>query len=127
MQFHSQQYDYKRKVANFYHSSPYSRADSESRNLDLNKNENLSRDFQNRFLDPYRNSSFGPGVPLVQEWQYIRSDFYLFRNGEPSEPFILYLNEVLTEMGTLDNIQVWPSLHKISVLMENLKEFHHYT
>ena len=93
--------------------------DSDSRNVDLNKNENLSRDFQNRFLDPYRNSSFGPGVPLVQEWQYIRSDFYLFRNGEPSEPFILYLNEVLTEMGTLDNIQVWPSLHKISVLMEN--------
>ena len=106
IQFHSQQYDYKRKVANIYHSSLYSRADSESRNLDFNKNENLSRDFRNRFLDPYRNSSFGPGVPLVQEWQYIRSDFYLFRNGEPSEPFILHLNEVLTEMGTLDNIQV---------------------
>ena len=103
-----QQYDYKRKVANIYHSSLYSRGDSGSQNLDsaMKKNENLSRDFRNRFLDPYRNSSFGPGIPLIQEWQYIRSDYYIFRNGEPSEPFILYLNEVLTEMGTLDDIQV---------------------
>ena len=103
-----QQYDYKRKIANIYHSNLYSRTDSNSKSFGNTKhrNENLSRDFKNRFLDPYRNSSFAPGIPLVQEWQYIRSDFYIFRNGEPSEPFKLYLSEVLTEMGTLDNIQV---------------------
>ena len=103
-----QQYDYQRKIANIYHSSLYSQADSNSKSFDNTRqgNENLSRDFENRFVDPYRNSSFAPGIPLVQEWQYIRSDFYIFRNGEPSEPFKLYLGEVLTEMGTLDNIQV---------------------
>ena len=101
-----QQYDYKRKIANIYHSNLYSRSDSNNKSNTKHRNENLSRGFRNRFLDPYRNSSFAPGVPLVQEWQYIRSDFYIFRNGEPSEPFKLYLSEVLTEMGALDNIQV---------------------
>ena len=66
----------------------------------IGRNPNL------RFFDPYANSSFAPGQPLVHEWKYIRSDFYLYRNGEPSPPFRLYLQEVLDAMGDLSDIQV---------------------
>ena len=68
--------------------------------------ENLSRGSHNRFFDPYRNSTFGPGVPLLNDWRYIHTDFYVYQNGEPSPPFLLSLKKIQDEMGTLDNIQV---------------------
>ena len=71
-----------------------------------NLKENLSRGSDNRFFDPYRNSTFGPGVPLVNDWKYIHTDFYVYQNGEPSPPFLLSLKKIQEEMGTLDDIQV---------------------
>ena len=75
--------------------------------------ENLSRGSHNRFFDPYRNSTFGPGVPLVNDWRYIHTDFYVYQNGEASPPFLLSLKKIQDEMGTLDNIQVYLVNNKI--------------
>jgi hypothetical protein len=99
------QYDYKRKVANIYHKSLYS-SYNPLKKRQHGRDENLSRDNKNPYKDPYRNASFAPGIPLINKWKYIRSDFYLFQNGEPSSPFKLYLDEILREMGTLKDIQV---------------------
>ena len=99
------QYDYKRKLDNIYHKSLYSSYDPQKKRQ-YNQDEHFSRGSKNRYNDPYRNSSFAPGIPLINKWKYIRTDFYLFQNGEPSSPFKLYLDEVLREMGTLNDIQV---------------------
>ena len=72
-----------------------------------NVKENLSRGSDNRFFDPYMNSTFGPGVPLVNDWRYIHTDFYVYQNGEASPPFLLSLKKIQDEMGTLDDIQVY--------------------
>ena len=99
------QYDYKRKVASIYHKSLYS-SYNPLKKRQHGRDENLSRDNKNPYKDPYRNASFAPGITLINKWKYIRSDFYLFQNGEPSSPFKLYLDEILREMGTLKDIQV---------------------
>ena len=78
-----------------------------------NVKENLSRGSHNRFFDPYRNSTFGPGVPLINDWRYIHTDFYVYQNGEPSPPFLLSLKKIQDEMGTLDDIQVYLVNNKI--------------
>ena len=78
-----------------------------------NSKENLSRGSHNRFFDPYRNSTFGPGVPLVNDWRYIHTDFYVYQNGEASPPFLLSLKKIQDEMGTLDDIQVYLMTNKI--------------
>ena len=78
-----------------------------------NSKENLSRGSHNRFFDPYRNSTFGPGVPLVNDWRYIHTDFYVYQNGQASPPFLLSLKKIQDEMGTLDDIQVCLMTNKI--------------
>ena len=106
------QYNYQRKVDNFYHrrlySTKYSRLSPKNNPRRSNRNAQRDSTVNNGYFDPYRNSSFAPGVPLIRKWKYIRSDVFLYQHldGEPSPPFRLYLEEVLREMGTLEDIQV---------------------
>ena len=58
-------------------------------------------------MDLHANSSSAPGRPLRRDWTYIRSDFRLFRfNQDPPDPFVLFLDEVETVMGTRSGLQV---------------------
>ena len=59
-------------------------------------------------MDLHANSSSAPpGRPLRRDWTYIRSDFRLFRfNQDPPDPFVLFLDEVETVMGTKSGLQV---------------------
>ena len=106
------QYNYQRKLDNIYHrrlySTKYKKLDPYQDTSRSNRNLKVDRIVGNRYYDPYRNSSFAPGVPLIRKWKYIRSDVFLYQqfDGEPSPPFRLYLDEVLREMGTLEDIQV---------------------
>ena len=89
-----------------------------------NVKENLSRGSHNRFFDPYRNSTFGPGVPLINDWRYIHTDFYVYQNGEPSPPFLLSLKKIQDEMGTLDDIQVCLMTNKILIRAHKIVNRH---
>ena len=58
------------------------------------------------FFDPYANRTDFPKRPFVNPWTEIRRDAQTFRVNQPVEPFLLYMEELESVMGSREGIQV---------------------
>ncbi|TRY72565.1 hypothetical protein TCAL_06513 [Tigriopus californicus] len=92
-----EQYRYQTKISNLYHAGLY-------KPLVNDPNSNASQ--QRPFDDPYANASFGPNVPLRNEWTYLRTDFQYYRPQVEFQPFTIYLQEIEDFMGHRAGIQI---------------------
>lgn len=59
------------------------------------------------YVDPYTNNTVAPDRPIFQNWTYIRSDRRDYRQIHMrQDPFLLFMNEIVDAMGTIQGIQV---------------------
>lgn len=58
------------------------------------------------FFDSFTNHSFAVPTPIKHQWTLIREDRRIFRWGQDNEPFVLYMDEVETALGSLDGAVV---------------------
>ena len=82
---------------NAYHAGLY---------YDRNRNEGESGNATNPYYDPFMSGPNAPKKPVLEEWTYIRTDTYTFRQGDLAEPFIMQLTDIEAVMGQLSGIQV---------------------